>query len=164
MLQNSSLENHPKINAWQTKIDMLTIEQKLKSNLLLPKIDLGYSYLSEPSYFEKYRFEDYKVGVNFSFPLFLRKERGSLKLAKYKVQDAEYSLKVLRLQLKNKLKAQQTEINSLIKQINIIENLVNDYQTMLRSEERLFSFGESSIFLINARENNFCLLYTSRCV
>jgi outer membrane protein TolC len=58
------------------------------------------------------------------------------------------------LQLKNKLKAQQTEINSLIKQINIIENLVNDYQTMLRSEERLFSFGESSIFLINARENN----------
>ncbi len=154
LLQNASLENHPKINAWQTKIDMLTIEQKLKSNLLLPKIDLGYSYLSEPSYFEKYRFEDYKVGVNFSFPLFLRKERGSLKLAKYKVQDAEYSLKVERLQLKNKLKAQQTEINSLIKQINIIENLVNDYQTMLRSEERLFSFGESSIFLINARENN----------
>jgi len=31
---------------------------------------------------------------------------------------------------------------------------VKDYNTMLNSEERLFSFGESSIFLINSRENN----------
>ncbi|HQE33860.1 MAG TPA: transporter, partial [Flavobacterium alvei] len=29
-----------------------------------------------------------------------------------------------------------------------------DNQTMLQSEERLFSFGESSLFLINTRENN----------
>jgi hypothetical protein len=32
--------------------------------------------------------------------------------------------------------------------------LVNDYNVMLISEERLFSFGESSIFLLNTRENN----------
>jgi outer membrane protein TolC len=32
--------------------------------------------------------------------------------------------------------------------------LVEDYNTMLQSEERLFSFGESSIFLINSRENS----------
>ena len=29
-----------------------------------------------------------------------------------------------------------------------------DNSTMLTSEDRLFSFGESSIFLINTRENN----------
>ncbi|WNM19219.1 TolC family protein [Flavobacterium capsici] len=154
LLQNVSIENHPKINAWQAKIDMLNIERKLKANMLLPKLDLGYSYLSEPSYIDNYRFEDYKIGVNFSFPLFLRKERGSLKLAKYKIQDAEYNLSLERLQLTNKINAQQTEINSLNRQIDIIEKLVVDYQTMLSSEERLFSFGESSIFLINSRENN----------
>jgi outer membrane protein TolC len=59
-----------------------------------------------------------------------------------------------RVSLKNKIKAQQTEINSLEKQKQLIENLVLDYNTMLTSEERLFTFGESSIFLINARENN----------
>jgi outer membrane protein TolC len=153
LLINASLENHPKINALQAKIDMLNVERKLKANMLLPKIDVGYSYLSEPSYFDNYRFENYKVGVNFAFPLFLRKERGGLKLAKFKVQDAEYTLNVERLQLTNKINAQQTEINSLTKQIDIIERLVNDYQIMLRSEERLFTFGESSIFLINSREN-----------
>jgi outer membrane protein TolC len=154
MLDNPSLENHPKINALEQKIEMLDVERKLKANMLLPRIDLGYSYLSEPRYFDNYRFQDYKVGLNFYFPLFLRKERGSLQLAKLKLQDVKFDLDLERVSLKNKIKAQQTEINSLEKQKQLIENLVLDYNTMLTSEERLFTFGESSIFLINARENN----------
>ncbi|WP_396195337.1 TolC family protein [Flavobacterium sp.] len=154
MLDNPTLDNHPKINALENKIEMLEVERKLKANMLLPKIDLGYSYLSEPRYFDNYRFQDYKVGVNFYFPLFLRKERGSLQLAKLKLQDVKFDLDLERVALKNKIKAQQTEINSLEKQKQLIDNLVVDYNTMLTSEERLFSFGESSIFLINSRENN----------
>ena len=122
--------------------------------MILPKIDLVYSYLSEPSYLDDYKFQDYKVGLNFAFPLFLRKERGSLKLAKFKVQDAQLDLDLERVQLNNKIKAQQIEIQSLLKQKNIISDLVKDNNTMLTSEDRLFSFGESSIFLINSRENN----------
>lgn len=154
MLDNPSLENHPKINALEQKIEMLEVDRKLKANMLLPKIDLGYSYLSEPRYFDNYRFQDYKVGVNFYFPLFLRKERGSLQLAKFKLQDVKFDLDLERVSLKNKIKAQQTEISSLEKQQQLIDNLVVDYNTMLNSEERLFTFGESSIFLINTRENN----------
>ncbi|MDZ4329153.1 MAG: TolC family protein, partial [Flavobacterium sp.] len=41
---NFSIINHPKINALQSKIDMLNVEKKLKANMLLPKIDVGYSY------------------------------------------------------------------------------------------------------------------------
>lgn len=149
-----SITNHPKINALQSKVDIYTVDKKLKANMLLPKIDLGYSYLSEPSYFDNYRFQDYKVGVNFYFPLFLRKERGSLKMAKFKVQDAQLDLDLEKVQLKNKINAQQIEIQSLEKQRKLIESLVKDNETMLISEDRLFSFGESSIFLINSRENN----------
>lgn len=162
MLENPSLENHPKINALENKIEMLEVERRLKANMLLPKIDLGYSYLSEPSYFDNYRFQDYKVGVNFSFPVFLRKERGSLQLAKYKLQDTKFDLDLERVQLKNKIKAQQTEIASLERQQQLIESLVNDYSTMLASEERLFSFGESSVFLINSRENNLVTAQLSK--
>ncbi len=151
---NPSLENHPKINALESKIGILEVERKLKANSLLPKIDLGYHYLSEPSSFNDTNLNNYKIGVNFSFPLFLRKERGGLKLAKFKIQDTQFELDVERIQLKNKIKAQQTEINSLDKQQKLINELVVDYTTMLTSEERLFSFGESSIFLINSRENN----------
>lgn len=149
-----SIANHPKINALQSKIDILNVDRKLKANMLLPKIDLGYSYLSEPSYFDNYQFEDYKIGLNFYFPLFLRKERGSLKLAKFKVQETEFALALEKVQLTNKINAQKIEIASILKQKELIKELVEDNSVMLNSEERLFSFGESSMFLINSRENN----------
>lgn len=152
-----SINNHPKINALESKVDMLNVDRRLKANSLLPKIDVGYTYLSEPSAFENYRFEDYKVGMNFYFPLFLRKERGDLKIAKFKLQETKFSLELERVQLTNKIKAQKTEIQSLQKQRGFIKSLVTDNITMLTSEERLFSFGESSMFLINSRENNLVL-------
>ncbi|MCA6423038.1 MAG: TolC family protein [Flavobacterium sp.] len=154
MIANQSITNHPKINALENKIQMLDVERKLKANMLLPKIDLGYSYLSETSAFDQNKFQDYKVGLNFYFPLFLRKERGSLKITKFKMQDAQFNLDLERVQLTNKIIAQQTEIASLEKQKKLIDDLVKDNQTMLNSEERLFTFGESSLFLINTRENN----------
>ena len=148
------IKDHPKINMLENKVGILEVERKLKANQLLPKIDVGYYYLSEPSYIQNYRFEDYKVGVNFSYPLFLRKERGQLKLARFKVEEMNYQLDLEKLQLKNKIKAQQTEIQSVGKQKNMILSLVGNHQKMLQSEERLFSVGESSVFLVNTRENN----------
>lgn len=147
-------ENHPKIQSWTTKINMLEIDRKVKENALLPKLDLSYNYLSEPSYFNQYRFQDYKLGVNFSMPLFLRKERAGLKLAQLKIQDSKYFLQFERIQLENKVKAQQQEIISLKKQLNYTNSLVSDYDSMLKGEDRLFEIGESSLFVINSRENS----------
>jgi len=150
-----SIDNHPKINSLQSKIDILNVERKLNANDLLPKIDVGYSYLAEPKYFNDFQTnQDYKIGLDFAFPLFLRKERGKLKLTKYKILETENTLSVEKTQLTNKIEAQKTEINSLSKQLKLIKDLSKDNQTMLQSEERLFSFGESSLFLINTRENN----------
>jgi outer membrane protein TolC len=154
LTQDFSITNHPKINALESKIGILNVEKELKANMLLPKIDVGYSYISDPNYFNNYQFNDYKLGVDFYFPLFLRKERGSLKLAKYKIQETEFALSLERVQLSNKINAQKIEIQSLEKQQKLIQGLVKDNKTMLNSEERLFTFGESSLFLINSRENN----------
>ena len=154
LADNFSIENHPKISALESKIDMLEVDRKLKANALLPKIDLSYSYLSEPKYIDSYKFENYKVGINFSYPIFLRKERGGLKLAQYKIQETTNSLNLERLQLSNKIKAQKEVITSLNKQRLMASDLVNNYITMLKSEERLFTFGESSLFLINSRESS----------
>lgn len=152
-----SITNHPKINAIQSKVDILNVERKLKANNLLPKIDVGYMYLSEPNAFDNYRFEDYKIGMNFYYPLFLRKERGDLKIAKFKLQESQFALALEKVQLTNKIKAQQIEIQSLQKQKQFIGSLVADNSIMLTSEERLFSFGESSMFLVNTRENNLVI-------
>ncbi|WRH74516.1 MAG: TolC family protein [Flavobacterium sp.] len=148
------LDNHPKIKALDAKIAMLKVDRKLKANALLPKLDLSYNYLSEPSYIDNYRFEDYKIGLNFSFPLFLRKERGSLKLADLKIKDSEFNLQFERKNLENKIKSQQQEIVSLEKQQDYNDKLVKDFTKLLNAEDRLFEMGESSLFIINSRENS----------
>lgn len=158
------LDNHPKINALQNKISILDVERRLKANLLLPKIDIGYSYLSEPSYIDDYKAENYKIGLNFSYPLFLRKERGNLRIAEFKLQETRFALDLEKVQLTNKVESQKAEILSLLRQKNYVLELVIDNGVMLVSEERLFTFGESSLFLINTRENNLVLAQLSKIV
>jgi outer membrane protein TolC len=152
-LNNFSLDNHPKIKALDAKIALLNVEKQLKANALLPKLDLSYNYLSEPSAIDQYRMEDYKISLNFSIPIFLRKERAGLKLAKLKIQDTQFSLQFERKSLENKLKSQQQEIISLQKQQAYNSQLVQNFNQLLTAEDRLFGMGESSLFLINSREN-----------
>ncbi|MFN3909553.1 MAG: TolC family protein [Flavobacterium sp.] len=151
---NVNIAQHPKIIAMQNKVDILKVDRRLKGDMLKPRLDLQYNYISEPVLMDQWNTNNYKIGANFTFPLFLRKERGAYKLAKLKVQDAEWQLDVEQLQLKNKIDYQNQEVVSLKKQLRIAYDLVQDNQTMLESEERLFFFGESSIFLINTRENS----------
>jgi outer membrane protein TolC len=151
---SAALDSHPKIQSLQSKLSMLEIERRYKANMLLPEMNVSYNYLSEPAYFTDYRFQDYKIGLNFSFPLFLRKERGALQLAKLKIQDGQLDLELERVALKNKILTYSAEIESLNQQQLTAAELVKDYTVMLSSEEKLFSYGESSLFLINSRENN----------
>jgi len=159
LLADIDFQNHPKIRSLQNKVSILEVDKRLKGDLLKPTINLNYNYLSEPEFVRDFNTVNYKYGVNFSFPLFLRKERGNFKVAKLKLQDAELDLQFENQVLKNKIDYQLEEIKSLKGQIEITNELVNDFSTMLNAEERMFFFGESSLFLINTRENS--LLSTS---
>jgi hypothetical protein len=76
-----------------------------------------------------------------------------LKLAQYKIQETTNSLNLERLQLSNKIKAQKEVITSLNKQRLMASDLVNNYVTMLQSEERLFTL-EKVHFFLNSRESS----------
>ncbi|WP_299215692.1 TolC family protein [uncultured Aquimarina sp.] len=148
------LVNHPKLRSLNYKIEGLEIDRRLKANKLLPKINLEYNFLTaSPEVANSFNTADYKGGVTFQFPLFLRKERGAVKLAKYKIQDSQYELASVQVQIENKVNAIYNELESFKTQNNLIANIVSDYTTLLKAEERKFSFGESSLFLINSRES-----------
>jgi len=133
----------------------LEVNQQLKAEMLKPQLDLEYNFVNERvSQVNNLNFNpnDYKAGLFFKLPLFLRKERGNLKLAKIKVNEAQLDLDFESLQLQNKIQASRSEILSFIIQLNTFQSIVKDYSSLLRAEERKFSFGESSVFLVNARE------------
>lgn len=151
-----SVENHPKIRSLQYKIDALTIERRLKAELLKPRLDLHYNFItSDAEQLNTINTGDYKLGVRFRFPLFLRKERGNLLLARYKLQDAEYQFLLEKVTLLNRVEANRNEVENYTGQLRLIESVVESYQQLLQAEERRFYLGESSVFLINSREQGY---------
>ncbi len=153
-LESFEIENHPKLQALNLKIDQLEVNKRLKAEMLKPQLDLNYNFITQPvNELQGFNTNDYKAGIYFKLPLFLRKERGDLKLAKVKLNQAELDLNYQRLQLRNKINATQQAINSYNKQLETYQTIVSNYGELLSAEERKFSFGESSVFLINSREN-----------
>lgn len=154
-LNDFDISTHPKLVSLENKLEALEVDKRLKANKLLPKVDLEYKFLSQtPEIANSFNSSNYKAGLQLSFPLFLRKERGDLKLAKFKIQDATFELTSQELEIKNKVLAIYNEIDSYNEQINLIIDIVNDYETLVAAEERKLSFGESSVFLINSREKS----------
>lgn len=151
--ENFDINNHPKIRSLEFKIKGLNIDKKLKMNNLLPKLDIQYNFLTEtPRQGNSLNVDNFKAGINFKLPLFLRKERGDLKLAKIKLQDAKFENEATKVTIKNKVNAVQQEIASFGVQSDYLTNMVKDYGVLLKAEERKFFLGESSLFLVNYRE------------
>ena len=122
--------------------------------MLLPRIDLQYNFLSQtPDVLNTFNTANYKSGVSMSFPLFLRKERGDLKLTKLKIQNTQYDITRSRLTIQNKVQAIKNELESYVIQNDLNKNMVQDYEQLVTAEERKFGLGESSLFLVNSRES-----------
>lgn len=149
------LNAHPKLLSLDNKVRGLQVDKRLKINQLLPQLDVEYNFLTEtPKFIRSFETQEYKGGLTFSVPLFLRKERGALRMAKFKLQDAQFERDNAWVSIRNKLAALSNELESFDRQNVLIEGIVRDYGLMLQAEERKFSFGESSIFLINSRERS----------
>jgi len=154
-LSNFTIENHPKLTALNAKMQGLEVDKRLMKNRLLPQLDLKYNFFSEtPEVVNTFNTANYKAGVQFSFPLFLRKERGDLNLASAKLNDARFELISTEVSLKNKILQVYNELDSYETQKDLIDAITADYQKLVVAEERKFSFGESSLFLINTREKS----------
>lgn len=152
--ENFDINNHPKIRSLEFKIKSLEIERRLRLNNLLPRLDVQYNFLTEtPRQSNSLLVDNYKAGIIFSLPLFLRKERGDLKIAKLKLQDAEFENEATKVMIQNKVSAIQQELASFVVQNDFITQIVEDYAVLLRAEERKFFLGESSLFLVNTRES-----------
>ena len=151
-----NVQDNPKLRYLRYNLDMLEVEKRLKANRLLPDVELSYNFLTEqPEEWQSLNSEDYKFGLKFSLPLFLRKERGELQLAKLALENSQYELMNTVQEVSNKLQILETEIISYREQREKIQQLAIDYGLLVQAEQRKFELGDSSLFLVNNRENSF---------
>lgn len=148
---------HPAVQGYRFKLESLDVERRLKREALKPRLDVSYNLLGDGFDLSPdngdFFLQNYKWGVQAGFPLFLRKERGGLQLAELKIMDTEFQLTQKRQEISNKITAYQNELANLRQQIQLANEMRDNYARLLVGENEKFALGESSLFLVNSREN-----------
>ncbi|MCB0844412.1 MAG: TolC family protein [Bacteroidetes bacterium] len=149
---------HPNLQQYQYKLEQLVVDQRLKREQLKPVINLQYNPLTQvtnESPLNNYNLNNYKWGIEFGFPVFLRKERGDLKLAEAKIQETRWEMDNKREVIFNKIQMALNEWNTTKNQFDLYQQTVRDYALLLAGERQKFDIGESSLFLVNSREVSY---------
>ena len=153
-----SMRNHPELVRLDVQLRVNAIEERYQRDQFKPKFSFEYNFLTKsldgmqsPVYGNYYR-NNYKIGVQFSYPLLLRKERGKLQ-----------RIEIKQIQLTANLQQKQREIvtgirinhtNWIMLQSQMATQMQQmTFQRELRDAEQFrFFAGESSFFLVNTRE------------
>lgn len=144
---------HPKISVLNAKLGISEYEGSLKAAALMPDIKLNFNLLQrEVDDFIPINLDQNKANLAVKLPLFLRKERGELKLAKLKISDADMDLQFEKIKIKNKITENIQAQDLLFDQYGLSKNMVVNYEALLQGEQRKFNEGESALFVLISRE------------
>jgi outer membrane protein TolC len=150
-------KNHPDLLKLNVKLDQLEIDRKLAVEYLKPRLNLNYNFLNQPltpaGDFQSFQFlENYKFGLDFSIPIFLRKERAKLAQTKIKIQGTTYERTQAERDILNQI---NTTFNQIINTSQILqqqEQVAVNYDRLLKAELLNLENGESDLFKINIQQ------------
>ncbi len=161
-LREMAQANHPELRKLVYKNEQLTLERRFLRDRFKPNLRLNYNFLSTPTYNSGevlprtvdmyYLQNNYKWGFEFSYPLFLRKERGKLALNEIKIEQNELERQQTGREIVNGIQMTFNDMLNLDSLIKLQERNVANYRQLRDGELQKFDNGESSLFLINSRE------------
>ena len=154
-------QRHPELIKLDAKRQQLTVEERFRRAMIQPQIMLNASLLSRTptvdsgydwSSYYSFRPQNHKVGVDFVFPLFLRKERGKLREIQVKNQQVTLERQQTGREISNVVQSTYNQLQALARQVNVQQQVIQNQQLLVKAEQQKFDLGESSLFLVNARE------------
>lgn len=152
---NQEISTLPLLQKEQLKIEQLEIKRRLTREQLKPDLNIGYYQLlnTDNSFVpESLRINNMKYGINFSMPVFRRKARGKLNQLNTEMQLQNLALQNKQNELLVKINATETTIELLQEQKENYEQLIQELEILLEAEITKFNYGESSVFLVNKRQ------------
>lgn len=157
LINRANTEN-PTLRSLAFELDALEVQRKLKFQSLLPSLNIKANLLNQ-GYNVMKDFggallqNNYIWGVQFKIPIFLREGQGAYKQAKLKIAETNYELNAKQWSTANKIRSYYAESILLKEQIAAAQQAYNGYTALLKAENLRFQNGESSLFLLNTREN-----------
>ncbi|MGZ5244266.1 MAG: TolC family protein, partial [Bacteroidia bacterium] len=137
------------------KLQNLEIDRRLWRENTKPGINVNYNYLFPNSAYSETPFlsQGYKWGLELNLPITWRKELSKRKIAEIKVDDARFELKNFENTLRIEINNTENLLRNTSRMINLQNDLVTGSERLQQAEKQRFSMGESTFFLLNAREN-----------
>jgi outer membrane protein TolC len=163
-LVEQSLRLHPEIRGYAARLEQLDVERRLKLEKRKPLLDASYYFLGAgwsffPSAAESngrgVLANDAKWQVRASYPLLNRKARGDYQLTTLKIAQTELELAQKRRDIETKVRQYANELQTLQQQLTVYNQQVARFRQLLDAELEKFRYGESSVFLINTREQRW---------
>jgi outer membrane protein TolC len=155
-LLNQARINHPEIQKVDVKLKQLDVDRRLAAEYLKPRLDLSYYFLNQPvdpEWNSSFQLDDnYKFGLDFSFPLFIRKERAKLAQTKIKITSTKFERSYLERQILNQVNASYNELSNNVLIIAQQSEMVTNYNRLLQAELINLENGESDLFKINIQQ------------
>lgn len=152
------VDKHPKIEILASKIGILKVDKKLKQQYFIPKLSVSANMLSKGyntdfTLSQTFLENNHKLGATLNIPLFYRDAIGGFRMAKFKVIETELEQSNQLLQIENKVRSYYNEVLAIQKQIDIYTEVYKNNQKLFYGEQFRFKNGESSLFILNTREN-----------
>ena len=155
-LESKLLQNHASLEYYLQKQNILESERRLKWQSFLPKIDFTYNFFNKENYksdFLPLFDNNFQYGLKLEIPIFQRQARADYEIAKLKISQNQQDSQLKLREVNTKIETYKYEVTNYFSQIDISARNLNNYKRLLNAEETRFSNGESSLFLINSREN-----------
>ena len=145
--------------------ESMDLERRLAREALKPTLNLKYNLLADGWRWGALPFSDvpqeelllqnYALGVEFAYPIFQRKARNKVRMIEVKQQQLELQTREIEQYWQVKVDQFYTQLQYLDEQIDLYTSVSANYFQLLQAEQVLFDLGESSIFLINSREQKW---------
>jgi outer membrane protein TolC len=142
------------------ELQQYQIDRRLYRQELLPSVRFEYNQLGKENNLIKtlqqpWWQDQFRYGLKMSIPLRLSTERGQLRSIEGKIQQTRWKQDWLIWKTTNRIRMTHTELSTLIKQTKAQQQLLKQYADLLGLEWLRFRQGESSLFLVNARESRY---------
>jgi outer membrane protein TolC len=159
----TQVNRHPELLQYQNKLDQLDVDRRFFNEQLKPELNVNYNFLADQFDFNpnaspsestasELITQNYKFGATFNFPILLRKQTGKLQLNKIKIEETSLKFLQKRQEINAKLNVVYAKLLNFQQQMELYEQVAQNYERLLEAEIIKFDIGESSIFLVNSRE------------
>jgi outer membrane protein len=155
---NTKLKLHPELNQKVLKLKMLEYDKKMAWEYFKPQVNLNYNPLADYNQMFNQPYinpSNYKLGLDIKIPIFYRKQMGNLQSISIYQEQTKIELDTKLREIYNEAMSLYIELQALEKQINMQKNNLQNNLALLNAEQDKFKLGESSVFMVNTRENAY---------